>query len=380
MEKRLKIILIISILLVLAIVFYFIFFRSSPDTLEPPIPDQGELITSPLPISPDKPPEKGEEIRDEDDGASIKRISDNKAFDVWAISEEEVFYITPNGEIFRILEKEDGKISQQTIIALNLTEISTNKEKVLVSFGDPLAPEWGIFDLADKVWRPLGGEIIQATWGESSEELFVVILDEENIPLLARINLISQEEEVVQNNFLIRNIRLLFKPPNNLLILEPPSSRYANRIWVYNLDNKTLSLLLEPENGTKIKMSPEKSYLLKTSSNNFSSVFDENISLKSSIPFEIFPSKCAFNENFLYCFINQSEWPRNASLPEDYMMKKLYSIDTLLEIDLKTGETKRVFASGEKRIPSIDAKNPVYLNGKIYFINRYDDYVYELDL
>lgn len=382
MNNRAKIIVTILIIITAVVVVYFLIFRASPGPPIPTEPDEPEVpITTPtLPIAPDRPPEKGEDIEDLESDAVIKRISDNKAFDLWGLQRtREIFYIGLDGRTFRIREGSDEEISQQTISALNFTELSPNQEKALVAFSDPLAPEWGIFDLTDRVWRPLSGNIIQATWGENDEELIAISLNPEGVPNLVKINPIQQEESIIQSNFLMRGVRLISKSPDEVLIKEPPSSRYQNGIRVFNLTNNTLSLIIEPEVGIKLKFSPNKDYLLKTSSRNFPTVFDQNMSVVSNFPFEqIFPSKCAFANNYLYCFVNHSTWPANANLPEDYMMRKLYSVDALFRIDLNMGGIVRLLATGEGRLPSIDAKNPVYLNGKIYFINRYDNYIYEL--
>jgi len=90
----------------------------------------------------------------------ITKISENKVFDFWVVSAtNEVYYFLPDGKISLAKDGPDLETSKQVVNALNFIEVAPGGRKILAAFGDPLAPQWGIFDVVDKVWRPLPGEL-----------------------------------------------------------------------------------------------------------------------------------------------------------------------------------------------------------------------------
>jgi hypothetical protein len=68
------------------------------------------------------------------------------------------------------------------------------------------------------------------------------------------------------------------------------------------------------------------------------------------------------------------------SLPDDYLQNKFYSTDTLVSINLSTDESKTVFETGKGEFTPIDGWHPQGNNSSVFFINKYDHFVYRADI
>ena len=224
-----------------------------------------EKLLSPLnPGSDKKPPEinppnnKNEEVNS---------LSDNPVFDFWITPDNgEVYYITPDGKIFAAKDGPDLEISKQTISALNFIELSPNNQFILAAFADPKMPQWGIFDLIDKVWRPLPQEIINATWNNTDETLVGIVKNQSDLNLsLIDLNKNPTAYKVLINDFGLKDIGLEVLPGDRLIISEKPSAYYPNRVWQINLKDFAFNTLISPEKGLTLNWSKDKKILFKFS-------------------------------------------------------------------------------------------------------------------
>ncbi len=64
-------------------------------------------------------------------------------------------------------------------------------------------------------------------------------------------------------------------------------------------------------------------------------------------------------------------------LPDDYLKRAVYSNDFIYELDLEKNALLPVF---EENKQPIDAINFELLGNKLFFINRYDNRLYQLEL
>ncbi|MDI6821038.1 MAG: hypothetical protein QMD65_02545, partial [Patescibacteria group bacterium] len=255
-------------------------------------------------------------------------------------------------------------------------------QKILASFGNPNEPEWGIFDLIDKVWRPLPQEILKATWGEKDTELIAFIKNKNDVNLsFLDLSKNPPAQKIIIQNLKLKDANLLFKAPQTLYLIEKPSAEYLSRLWQFDLKKLTFNLMLQSQPGLIVKWSNDRGIVFKFNSPDNFLILDQNLNPLIPPTFTTLPEKCTFqakNKN-IYCFVPE-EIPAHYILPDDYLMKRFYSIDDLFVVDAKTEETYKVLSSGNEIISPIDAKNPQFLNNSLYFINRYDNFLYKLEL
>lgn len=376
MKPIYKIILIGGLILVVVLALFLAWKKVSPEPPERPVID--------FPIT----PEDGEEEVPSAPAFRLTKLSDDEllVFDYWGSPRDnEVYYLTLDGKVLNAKKGPDPDVSTQAIAALNFIEISPDSKKILVGFGDPKSPEWGIFDVLDKVWRPLALQATYATWGENSNEL-IGILHNRN---LSRINLSKallgetvDAYETLVKNFQLRDVVFTHLPPDTLVIREKPASFHASRIWQLDLDTLELGLLATPERGVITKWVKDTNVVFKFSPP--SQFFILNRDLANIIPvfFMSLPSKCGADNSHVYCFAPQEFPPEltDIRIPDDYLQKRFYTIDDFYVVERVTGKINHILRSHTNDVSAIDAEKLRIIDGVVYFINRYDQGLYQLEL
>lgn len=308
---------------------------------------------------------------------NLKKLSDQPVFNFWVMPDtKNIFYLTLDGKVFNAKESEDSLLSNQVINALNGATISPDNQKILASFGDPRQPQWGIFDLIDRTWRPLPAEILNVTWGENADALIGFVRSQNKISL----NSVDVSKNPPQINVIIANlnlydVKLSWQSPDQLLIMEKPAAEYGGVIWSLNTKTKEIKTIAGPELGlTAVWSDAARTMLVFSAPNQF-----RIITTTSTLPFfQTLPEKCGA-ASVIYCFI-PTEVPTGVKLPDDYLMKKFYSIDGLYSINPEGGQIRKLVTSGTELLPAIDGLYPQHLDNSIYFINRFDGYLYKLEL
>lgn len=387
MKRKTKIILIIVLVILLVVGAYFgIRYLASPSTT-PPVSDTS--TTTDVSDSTDQTDQDDEEDQEGQDGTEEETgvpvlLSDEEreVFDFWINpSTEEVSYITLSGNIYGAREGSDPEISTQGVSALNFIKQSPSGDFILTAFGDPKNPEWGIFDVIDEVWRPLPSSIDQATW--DNENNLVVVRETSNQRMLEVVELqngsVSEQSfgnDVIFNDFKIRDIKMNVVEGNRLMIHEKPASFYEGKLWEINLNESTITNLIEEESGLSINWSESLAFKFNSPDNFF--ILDHNIENALPVFFTTLPSKCGQGGDTVVCGVPQNRISTQNSLPESYLQKEFFTIDDLYRIDPDSLETNEIFRSGTEDIRIMDIKNPRVSNGNVYFLNRYNKGLYRV--
>lgn len=312
---------------------------------------------------------------------TLKKISDGPVFDFWTVPDaDEVYYFTPNGQVLAAKDGPDLPISSQTIGALNRVLIGPGNKKVLAAFGNPATPQWGVFDLLDKTWRPLPSNITNAAWGIIDSKLVALVSSANNINL-SQVDLSKTPPayQVSIKDFRLKNVSLTTLPNQKIIITEKPSVFYSGRVWQFDPKTSGFNLLESPANGLILRWSDDKSVAFQFSSPANLTIITGDLKNGLSSAITTLPEKCNASASTTYCFEPQNI-PAAVSLPDDYFQKKFYSIDNLISLGLSTGNVTNVLRSNANNIQPLDGYHPQISNNKIYFINRYDNYLYELQL
>ncbi|MDP2704586.1 MAG: hypothetical protein Q8P01_05270 [bacterium] len=322
----------------------------------------------------------------EGEGASrrtggVARVSDRPVFYHWTNSDTgEVFYLTPDGAAYLAEAGGDIEISSQTLSGLQSAEISPKGDKVLARFGTPEFPKWGIFDVVDGVWRPLQDGILDAIWGKDSGEL-IARVEQGSDMSLGVLNLEKSGSPLasILRDFRLKNVSMFFLPSGKkgrLVFIEKPLPSSPSRMWGLNLDTLSFSLLSSLEKGVLIRQSPDRMIALKFASPDTFLILDKNF--EEAVPSLLLtlPQKCGFAGPDVYCFEPREDIFTSEESYDDYLKQRVQTTDTLLTFGVEDPGFDVVFASGGGGIPAIDGLMPTASRGNIYFINRYDDYLY----
>jgi hypothetical protein len=385
MKPVIKIILIALIIIIVGLIVYFVWSALAP---APENPAPGS-ITENLPAASSTSSSTNEQNQTNQPGnqqngsavPTLEKISENPVFDFWVDPQtKEIYYVNPDGQVFSAKKGQDIQITQQKLNAPNFMEISPSGQRALMAFGAPRSPQWGIFDVIDETWRPLPDIIFNATWGMDNNTL-IAFVKSGGYANLSSVN-ISQNQptfKIILKDLRLEDVKIDSLSANNILIEEAPSAGYSGRVWNLNLKTLVIYPIFSSENGLTIKMSYDKKILFAFSADRgFRILNASDLSLASPLPFTTLPSKCSPDSSIIYCFVPVNEDLRSATLPDDYLKQKLYTSDVLYRMDLPNDGVEPVFIP--QSTESIDAKNPAFLGGTLYFINRYDNSLYSLSL
>lgn len=317
--------------------------------------------------------------------SSLKKLSDQKVFDFWITENTgEIYYLNPLGEVFAAKDGPDLEVAEQNVEVLNLIEVAPAGRKILAAFGDPQNPQWAIFDVIDKVWRPLPQEVINATWSENDEKIIALIRSGGEINLVeADLTKTPPAYKTFLRNFAMKDVRLISNLPQKVLIVEKSSVAYESRLWQFDLKTLNFNLLVSPQAGLEFKpSSPKKEMFFQFKSPGELVILDNRLNLiANEFSFITLPQKCTTkNTSTVYCFEPQN-LTEKIILPDHYFQKKFYSIDNLsFGIFEEYEGFETIISSGKNNIPPLDGYNPQIAGDKLYFINRYDNFLYSLTL
>lgn len=313
----------------------------------------------------------------------IRKINSNsKVVNYW-FYQNDIFYLNQDSEVYKIEKNnQDKKISNfYEPMSFIKSYQSPNNEKILMAFNDPYSPQWLIFDNLDLTWRPLPENIIEANWLNPNE--IIAILRENNNYKLIKLDKNFNSQTLI-NNFNFFDFYLYPLNEKNIIIQEKPSdNRPETKIFNLNLDNKEIKNIKINNNEILIKPIDQNLLLRYDSSNNL--IIDylknfEKINLKTLI------DKCSFQINnngyIFYCFI-----PANKFNFDQYYQKEIKTLDNkLIKIEIIKNNDKieinnlKIDLTAITNKIKIDAFKIFSLNENIYFINNYDNNLYEISL
>lgn len=293
----------------------------------------------------------------------------------------QVYYFTPRGQVFNVKAGVDLELSSQDVGEIRSFLADADHEKALASFGDNAKSlQWGVFDVVDGVWRPLPSDIIEATWGEDNEELFAIVRDGEDRDLV-RINLfdLAAPYEVLVRNFGILDVTLDSFSGDKIIITERPSVDYAGSMWDFSPRTKRLTSLLSSQRGLMFSSQRNRDTAFIYSSPNTFSVVDSTLQPKFPIFFTTLPHKCTTPDGVkIYCFV-PGVVPNHVVLPDDYLQRSFFSRDILYEVNIESGEILKRVSSGDDDFDEFDAIFPHSVDDSLYFINRYNNHLYQIN-
>lgn len=353
--------------LLLLIIVLFIFWRFISRPLTEEIPEGGGGNILPVESGTGTAAKKTE----------LVRVADRQALDYWIVrATGELFYLTPDGKIYLAVDGIDLEISAQTFQAINRIMVSASGSRILMAFGDPSSPDWGIFDIYDRVWRPLPYKVMGAAWGKSDHS-FYAFIEENGIPSLAEIDLSKSQlqKKVLLANFRLNGYEMLYLSGGQLLFVEKPLSARESIVYAYDTMTGKFNSILSSEYG--LMLYPANSVVYFYSNNSSFGIRDALLNPVVPSPFDTLPPKCAFVAGTSFCFVPQ-DLPQSLELPDEYLNRSFFSTDDLFFVDHESGDSERLFASGNSLWPAVDGSRVEWSKGSVYFLNRMDKNIYRL--
>lgn len=313
--------------------------------------------------------------------ATLTSIADEPVFDYWVNpATREVYYLRPDGAVFKALAGDDRALSLQTFEQIHSLVPSPDTQSALVSFGNRRELQWGVFSVIDEAWRPLPEGILAASWAGRSDQL-IAITEQNSTRALVIINLArpGSDPQNIITPFNYYDVSLGALSTSSVIMTEPSSANHQGRAWLIDVARKQVHAIIQPTSGLMLVPGfPNPQALFYSASPDEFRILKHNLSLLAPTFFSTLAIKCSANIIDILCFAPKYFMPENPVLPDDYFMGAAKESDVLYRISIDSGETTTLLDGGDKA-PPIDGFRPLSIEGDgIYFINRSDQSLWVL--
>lgn len=363
MKRYLLIIFWILLIVIVILAGYFawqVIFRRAA---EPTPPGAGDKITAP-PEIPKQP--------------SLKPISSKAAVHYWINKvSDEIYYISADG-IYKISsDGREQKLDFQYNEDVRFVQPSFDGSRAIIAFGPSSQTTFTIFDPAAASYQVLPSSITSAAWDPQSNDRLVYLKEGATASNLVILTLSTKKSKELLK-LTQHDLELEWVLPNFIYLKEKPSSQILGSLWAVDINKAMVKPIIKEESGLMVQWTPDGALGLKFSNvglaNQLSLIDNQNRTFWTWNLITL-PSKCTLGTSRGYCAV-PGNLPLRIQLPDDYLKRKINTVDDIYSINLNTGETTVVFSSKEP----IDADKISFRNNKLFFVNKYDNQLYQLDL
>ena len=341
----------------------------------------GQRFLSRQPLPPIEKPNgaAGLTIQDLPQAPKLSILTKNPAAAYWinAVTGA-VYYLNPARQVIRVTDAGEETVNSQTLAKLHSVTASPDGVFAIAEFNYPNQPIFSVFNTVTASWQPLPENTVAAAWASSSQQL-AYLENKNNAGSLKILNIASQKTQEILK-FSQAEARLYWVKPSIVYLLNSASSAdYPASLWSIDLSKKTLRPLIREENGLVFNWSPNGDLGLKLNNSERLpklSLIDGQGSVLREFTFVTLPEKCVFEGRKLYCAAPQF-LRDNLVLPDDYYKKSVYFRDDIYLIDIDTAAAT-LLLNGDENL--IDAEQLTIRGNNLYFINRYDNLIYRLQL
>lgn len=300
----------------------------------------------------------------------------NQALQYW-FEGKTPYYLDAEGKIIRQNgsdEKEVGTVNAAPILS---ALPSPDGRSVIVSFGNPQNPQFSVFSASTTSWRSLAPETKAVAW--STDGAAIASIEDINGVISIFTSNADGTKRVKIMDINVIDAGLEWISGNTMLLTEKSSALLNNSLWLVDVKNKTVQLAARAL-GLTFKTFQNRGLMFSASGQT------KTLELKSAdgsqritaLPFVTLPEKCTIYSLAVYCAVPSNLFGHEI-LPDDYLKGKFYSEDDIYKYDPENGLLETIYVSSPNSAP-IDAVN-LKINGKkLFFLNRYDGYVYAVDL
>ncbi len=363
MKKTIITILILVALVIAGIAGYYIwqYYFETPGENTPPVENGAGNTTPPA----TEPPIET--------SLKFKPLSSSELAG-FVVRDSEVIGIKTSGEVVQIKNGAESVLSASKANAEILSILpSFDGSWILEKWGNNSDPSFSLYDTSKNSWIP-APKMKSADWSPNSLQIAYLedAGDKTNLGLLKVPGLKKQ----TLASLVLEDVEITWLNPNEIIISDKPSKFNDGSVWKFKIREKTFTPLISEESGPWIKWDKDMNQGVKLNlKTNQTEVINNKGELIKTLPFAAFPNKCIFDGDLILCAASTG-LSTGTVLPDDYLKGALNLSDVFLSSDTKTEEEKLLSGSD---IP-IDAINLQKGDNKLYFINRYDKKLYEIQL
>jgi hypothetical protein len=383
-----KTIIIISIILGIVAMVLGIYFawKKSRQVLAPPVSNQQPTTNNLQPITYNQQPITSSQPR-------LKIISDQPVFDYWIATQTtvdktqtnaEIFYLNQEGKIFKVKENADDEaVSIEPIENLQMIKSSFDGKWALIKSGDVKSPKFTLFNSENKIFELLSQDITAVDFSPDALKIAYLEKSGSNSALsnLVIKDLVGSKPKTTKIlSFNQKDFDLSWILADKIVLIPKPSAFYQAAAWSVDIVKKRIDSM-NSKNGLILNWSRSGKVGLEFSAQperrvNRLNLINEQGTPRAVLDFITLPDKCFISEPKVYCAV-PNDIPVKTTLPDDYLKKAVYFRDNFYQVDIDQNSMTEIFTETE---PAIDATHLNLIDNKLFFINRYDNKLYSIEL
>ena len=324
--------------------------------------------------------------------------------------------IEPNGEIASVTNNNTDILSSSEVQNVISAGFSYDGAKILINFGDASNPQTSVFDVKTKLWTPLPAGMVSPQWSPTDYRIAYLQNNTDGTKTLTTL-----DESKTKNNSAavitlhIQDFSLLWLSKNKILFYDSPSVYTFGSAWMFDLQKKNMTSIVVKQRGMETAWSNAANAIGIVFTGNASQyggqlqLVDDSGNEIEQFGFLTFPSKCVFNQSassgtqsvnqtatttaassstasaaasssyqMLYCGVPRDQSALSSSkLPDDYEQMAIFTSDNIYRIDTSNGNVDTLFNDQGQNIDASDLK---IFNNSLFFINRYDQKLYSINM
>ena len=313
----------------------------------------------------------------------LQKLSDNSVFDYWLNSTGDIYFIAKDGQIAKI--DSSGQVQNLESKAMGLissVKASNDGSSILVEFGYPQAPTFAVHNLVNKTWQSLPQGTVAAAWDPKSSNRLIYLKDS---GLVSRLYFytVSSGKSVEIFHLAQKDLDLDWAAPDTIYFTQRPSSQSLSSMWSFGLISKMFKAVVREEAGLSVKWDGVGKNAIKWSGGSLD-IIDSSNQLIGITDLKTLPQKCSFEATKVYCAVplNQSDVSSNDF---DRYLKRLINFNDVIYLvslaNLSGNQTHLIainvfdFTDQPADLWHLESRN-----GKLIFINRWDNKLYSLEL
>lgn len=329
-------------------------------------------------------------------------VVNQPVLDYFVNSANTVTAVTPNGQVIQVANGQITIISTSTIQNILASSFSYDGEKVFVSYGTPANPQTNVFDLTKQTWTSLPAGLQSPTWSPSDYRIAYYTSGAQGTELFAMVDASkAQPSPVPLVTLHAQDLAIAWPAKNQVVIYTKPSAYVAGSAWSYNPQTAALSPVAIEIPGLNLLWGDNSALEFSSGPNGLGgslALTDTSGNVLQQLKIATLPSKCLFTASlvnstsasstataatasstpYLYCGVPRDQSTFSIShLPDDYNQMALFTSDDIYQINLQTGAIATAYNDPSQNLDVSDMK---FFNGTLFFINRYDEKLYGIQL
>lgn len=338
------------------------------------------------------------------------------ALDYFIDNQNNPTIIEPDGTIVGIANNNVDVLSSSQIQNIISTGFSYDGAKILISFGDANNPQTSVFDIKTKSWTPLPARMESPRWSPIDYRIAYLRGNTDGTATLETFDAAKTKNNITPIiTFYIQDVALLWPTKNTIMFYDHPSIYTLGSVWSLDLQKKSFTPVIAEQQGLETAWSNTTTTRGIVFTGNASQygghlqLIDGSGGTLERLTFTTLPPKCLFNmftpsgtasstmqatttqsptstpiavipSSYLalYCAVPRDQSSFSSSrLPDDYEDGALFTSDNIYRINTTNGNIDTLFSDQSQ---NVDVSNMKIFNGSLFFINRYNQRIYSLEL